>query len=42
MNIGWMLPLARRHDQAEEVNVVLSGSGRVKLDDELVQDFWAD
>jgi len=26
---------AHRHDQAEEVNVVLSGSGRVKLDDEV-------
>ena len=28
---------AHRHDEAEEVNVVLSGSGRVKLDDELVE-----
>src|SRR5687767_13671859 len=28
---------AHRHDQAEEVNVVLSGSGRVKLDDEVVE-----
>jgi mannose-6-phosphate isomerase-like protein (cupin superfamily) len=27
--------LAHRHDQAEEVYVVLSGSGRVKLDDEI-------
>jgi mannose-6-phosphate isomerase-like protein (cupin superfamily) len=26
-----------RHDQAEEVHVVLSGSGRVKLDDEVVE-----
>jgi quercetin dioxygenase-like cupin family protein len=29
--------LAHRHDQAEEVYVVLSGSGRVKLDDEVVE-----
>ncbi len=27
---------AHRHEQAEEVYVVLSGSGRVKLDDEVV------
>ena len=26
-----------RHDDAEEVNVVISGSGRVKLDDEIVE-----
>jgi mannose-6-phosphate isomerase-like protein (cupin superfamily) len=28
---------AHRHDEAEEVYVVLSGSGRVKLDDEIVE-----
>jgi mannose-6-phosphate isomerase-like protein (cupin superfamily) len=28
---------AHRHKQAEEVYVVLSGSGRVKLDDEVVE-----
>jgi mannose-6-phosphate isomerase-like protein (cupin superfamily) len=28
---------AHRHDQAEEVYVVLSGSGRVKLDDEILE-----
>jgi mannose-6-phosphate isomerase-like protein (cupin superfamily) len=28
---------AHRHDDAEEVYVVLSGSGRVKLDDEIVE-----
>ena len=28
---------AHRHDEAEEVNVVLSGGGRVKLDDEVVE-----
>jgi len=26
-----------RHDQAEEVHVILAGSGRVKLDDEIVE-----
>jgi mannose-6-phosphate isomerase-like protein (cupin superfamily) len=29
-------PFAHRHGQAEEIYVVLAGSGRVKLDDELV------
>jgi mannose-6-phosphate isomerase-like protein (cupin superfamily) len=28
---------AHRHDNAEEINVVLSGSGKVKLDDEIVE-----
>jgi mannose-6-phosphate isomerase-like protein (cupin superfamily) len=28
---------AHRHQEAEEVYVVLSGSGRVKLDDEIVE-----
>ena len=26
-----------RHDEAEEVNVVLSGGGRVRLDDEVIE-----
>ncbi len=30
-------PFAHKHDGAEEVYVVLSGSGRVKLDDEIVE-----
>ncbi len=34
---GKRQPFAHHHDQAEEVNVVLSGSGRVKLDDEVVE-----
>jgi mannose-6-phosphate isomerase-like protein (cupin superfamily) len=29
-------PFAHKHEQAEEVYVVLSGSGAVKLDDEIV------
>lgn len=28
---------AHRHDAAEEIHVVISGSGRVKLDDEVVE-----
>jgi mannose-6-phosphate isomerase-like protein (cupin superfamily) len=30
-------PFAHKHEQAEEVYVVLGGSGRVKLDDEIVE-----
>ena len=30
-------PFGHRHDQAEEINVILSGTGRVKLDDEIVE-----
>jgi mannose-6-phosphate isomerase-like protein (cupin superfamily) len=34
---GKRQPFAHRHDQAEEVYLVLSGSGRIKLDDEIVE-----
>jgi mannose-6-phosphate isomerase-like protein (cupin superfamily) len=34
---GQRQPFGHRHDKAEEVYVVLSGSGRVKLDDEIVE-----
>lgn len=30
-------PFGHRHEQAEEVYVVLAGSGRVKLDDEVLE-----
>lgn len=30
-------PFAHKHEDAEEVYVVLSGSGRMKLDDEIVE-----
>lgn len=30
-------PFGHRHEQAEEIFVVLGGSGRVKLDDEVVE-----
>ncbi len=29
--------VAHRHDEAEEVYVILSGSGRIKLDDDIVE-----
>jgi mannose-6-phosphate isomerase-like protein (cupin superfamily) len=34
---GKRQPFAHKHDQAEEVYVVLAGSGRAKLDDEIVE-----
>jgi mannose-6-phosphate isomerase-like protein (cupin superfamily) len=34
---GKRQPFAHRHNEAEEVYVVMSGGGRVKLDDELVE-----
>ena len=34
---GRRAPFAHRHDAAEEVYVVLRGSGRMKLDDEIVE-----
>lgn len=33
---GQRQPFAHKHNEAEEVHVILSGSGRVKLDDEIV------
>ncbi len=30
-------PFAHRHEQAEEVYVVVSGSGRIKLDDDVLE-----
>jgi mannose-6-phosphate isomerase-like protein (cupin superfamily) len=34
---GQRQPFAHRHNEAEEIYVVLSGSGRLKLDDELIE-----
>ena len=34
---GQRQPFAHRHDKAEEVYVVLSGSGRIKLGDEVAE-----
>jgi mannose-6-phosphate isomerase-like protein (cupin superfamily) len=33
---GKRQPFAHRHDEAEEIYVVLSGGGRLKLDDEIL------
>ena len=30
-------PFAHKHGQAEEVHVILSGAGRMKLDDEILE-----
>ncbi len=34
---GARQPFAHKHKEAEEVHVILSGSGRLKLDDEIVE-----
>jgi mannose-6-phosphate isomerase-like protein (cupin superfamily) len=34
---GGRSPFAHKHENAEEVYVILSGSGRAKLDDEIVE-----
>ena len=34
---GKQQPFAHRHNEAEEIYVVLSGSGRLKLDDEIIE-----
>ena len=36
MKAGKRQAFAHKHDQAEEVYVVLAGSGRLKLDDEII------
>ncbi|MCW2981063.1 MAG: cupin protein [Solirubrobacterales bacterium] len=36
LNPDQRMPFAHKHDQAEEVYVVIAGSGRVKLGDEIV------
>jgi mannose-6-phosphate isomerase-like protein (cupin superfamily) len=34
---GQRQAFAHRHEQAEEIYVILSGTGRIKLDDEVVE-----
>jgi mannose-6-phosphate isomerase-like protein (cupin superfamily) len=34
---GKRQPFAHRHEEAEEVYVILGGSGRLKLDDEIIE-----
>jgi mannose-6-phosphate isomerase-like protein (cupin superfamily) len=36
LKAGKRMPFGHKHDQAEEVYVVISGSGRIKLDDEII------
>jgi mannose-6-phosphate isomerase-like protein (cupin superfamily) len=37
VNPGRRQAIAHRHDEAEEVYVILSGSGRIKLDEDIVE-----
>jgi mannose-6-phosphate isomerase-like protein (cupin superfamily) len=37
LNPGARMPFGHKHDQAEEVYVVIAGSGRMKIDDEIVE-----
>jgi mannose-6-phosphate isomerase-like protein (cupin superfamily) len=37
LKAGKRQPFGHKHDQAEEVYVVMAGSGRAKLDDEIVE-----
>jgi len=37
LRAGKRQPFGHRHDKAEEVYVVVAGSGRVKLDDEILE-----
>jgi mannose-6-phosphate isomerase-like protein (cupin superfamily) len=34
---GKRMPFAHKHDEAEEIYIVIAGSGRIKLDDEIVE-----
>jgi mannose-6-phosphate isomerase-like protein (cupin superfamily) len=33
---GKRMPFGHKHDEAEEIYVVIAGSGRIKLDDEII------
>jgi mannose-6-phosphate isomerase-like protein (cupin superfamily) len=33
---GKRMPFGHKHDEAEEIYIVIAGSGRIKLDDEIV------
>lgn len=37
LEAGKRQPFGHKHDEAEEVYVVIAGSGRIKLDDEIVE-----
>ncbi|MBS1880013.1 MAG: hypothetical protein JST31_10895 [Actinobacteria bacterium] len=34
---GKRMPFGHKHDQAEEIYIVIAGSGRIKLDDEIIE-----
>ncbi len=34
---GKRMPFGHKHDEAEEIYVVIAGSGRIKLDDEIIE-----
>jgi quercetin dioxygenase-like cupin family protein len=34
---GKRMPFGHKHDEAEEIYVVIAGSGRIKLDDEVIE-----
>jgi mannose-6-phosphate isomerase-like protein (cupin superfamily) len=36
LNPGQRMPFAHKHDEAEEIYVVVAGSGRMKIDDEII------
>jgi mannose-6-phosphate isomerase-like protein (cupin superfamily) len=36
LNPGQRMPFGHKHDEAEEVYVVIAGSGRIKIEDEIV------
>src|ERR1700742_4262743 len=37
LNPGVRMPFGHKHDEAEEIYVVIAGSGRMKMDDEIVE-----
>jgi mannose-6-phosphate isomerase-like protein (cupin superfamily) len=37
LNPGVRMPFAHKHDKAEEIYVVIAGSGLMKMDDEIVE-----
>ena len=37
LNPGVRMPFGHKHDEAEEIYVVIAGSGRFKLDDEIIE-----
>jgi mannose-6-phosphate isomerase-like protein (cupin superfamily) len=36
LNPGQRMPFGHKHDEAEEIYVVIAGSGRMKIDDEVI------